>query len=86
MSQGSVTSGILFNFYPKKPITQITNLTIGRELNGNKVNILCYADNIALPFPKENGFQYTFDTYAQKLECLSLIINTEKPYHYDLVS
>ena len=55
-----------FNFYLNEVLTDLAHLSLGYELNGNRVNIFCYADDIALL------------ALAPKLENLSLKINVEK--------
>ena len=46
----------------------------------NRVNIFCYADDIAseLLAPTENAIQFMLDTLALNLEDFSLEINVEK--------
>ena len=56
-------------------LTDLADLSLGCELNGNRVNIFCYAEDIALLTLTENALQFMFDTLAPRLENLSLKIN-----------
>ena len=66
LRRGGITSGILFNFYVKEVLTDSADLSLRCELNGNWVNIFCYADNIVLLVPTENALQIVLDTLAPK--------------------
>ena len=65
-------------FYLNEVLTDLADLSLGCELNGNRVNIFCYADDIALLAPTESALQSMLDTLAPKLEKLSLKINVAK--------
>ena len=49
--QGEVIPGIVFNFYLIEVSTDLADLPLRCELSGNRVNIFCYADHIALLAP-----------------------------------
>ena len=51
MLQGGISSGILFNFYLKEVISDISKLPAECTLNCGKVNILGYADDLVLVAP-----------------------------------
>ena len=44
-----------FNFYPNELLTGLADLPLGCELSGNRINIFCYADDIAILAPKEKS-------------------------------
>ena len=68
----------IFYFYVNDVLIDIPNLLLGCELSDYRVNILCYADDIALQAPTENALKYMLDTLAPKLEKFSFEINVEK--------
>jgi len=76
--QGVTSSGILFNFYLDEVIREITELPVGCSLSFSRVNILCYADDIALLAPTAQALQIMMDTLTARLYDLSLKINIEK--------
>ena len=67
-----------FYFYLNDFFTDLADLSLGCELSGNRVNIFCCADDIALLAPTENTVQFMLGTLAPRLENLSLRINVEK--------
>ena len=66
--QGGIASGIIFNFSLMEVLTDSADLPIECELNGNTVDIFCYASDIALLAPTENVLQFMLETLAPKLE------------------
>ena len=68
---------MLFNFYLNEVLTDIVNLPLRCEQDGNKVTIFCYANDIALLTPTEKPLQHMLDMLAPKLENLSLKIKRE---------
>ena len=66
--QGIITSGIHFNFDLNEVLTDLSDLPIGCNLNVNRLNIFCFAHDIALLTPTENALQFTLYTLATKLE------------------
>ena len=76
--QGGITTGTLFNFYLNGFLTDLADLSLECEVNGNRVNIFCYADNTARLASTEYALQFMLDTLAHRLENLSPKINVEK--------
>ena len=68
--QWVITSGNVFNFYLNEVLTDLADLSLGCKLNGNRVNICCYDDDIALLAPAKNALQFMLDILAPKLENL----------------
>ena len=57
LKQGCSLSSILFNLYINDLILKINSLDIGIEVNGEKVGILAYADDVVLLTENENELQ-----------------------------
>ena len=55
--QGGVLSSYLFNFYINSLIEEVVNSGIGCALNYRPINVICYADDIALLAPTSSGLQ-----------------------------
>ena len=66
-----------FIFYLSEVLTDLAKLSLGCEVNGNRLNIVCYADDNALLAHTENALQFMLDTFAPRLENLSLKRNVE---------
>ena len=79
--QGGVCSGILFNFYLNEVLTTISHLPVGCSLNGVRMNILCYADDIVIIAPSAMALQHMLDRLAELIDNLSLKINVNKSCH-----
>ena len=55
--QGGILSPLLFNIYTNPMIVKLNKIKSGYCLNGNIINNLCYADDIALFSPSLKGLQ-----------------------------
>ena len=62
--QGGVTSGIFLKLYNNEVLTAIANLPLRCDFSGNRVNIFCYRDDIALLASTENALNYMINTLA----------------------
>ena len=56
-----------FTFCLNEVLTDTANLPLKCQFSGNRVNIFCYADDIALLVPTENALQYMLFMLALKL-------------------
>ena len=69
MGQGkvSVLSNSLFFFYINEVFGKINNLPCGCLLDGNRVNVLCYAEHFVLLAPSAKGLQKMLATIQVSL-------------------
>ena len=82
--QGSISSGIIFNFYVNEVIPDISKLLAGCTLNCSKVNILGFADDFVLVAPTPQTLQLLLNVLTSKLSTLSLQVNVLKFMQYCL--
>ena len=61
LKQGCSLSSILFNFYINDLVIKINSLDIGIEIDGEKVGILAYADDVVLLAENERELQLLMD-------------------------
>ena len=76
--QGGILSPYLFNFYINDIIEQICNLDVGCSLGWEKMNLICYADDIVLISPSANGLQFLIDKISSLLIQHGMVINAKK--------
>ena len=76
--QGGMTSGILFKFHINEVLDTIMKLPVGCSLNYSKVNIVCYADVVALLAPTAHALQVMLDTLSDTKRNLLLKNNVQK--------
>ena len=76
--QGGIMSPYLFNFYLNEVIEDLLGLEVGCSLGYEKMNILCYADDIVLLSPSANGLQFLLGKISGLLDQLGLVINLGK--------
>ena len=76
--QGGIMSPHLFNFYINETIEDLLHLDVGCSLGYEKMNILCYADDIVLLSPSANGLQFLLDKISGLLDQLGLVLNAKK--------
>ena len=76
--QGGILSPYLFNFYINDIIEEISNLDVGCSLGMEKMNLICYADDIVLISPSANGLQYLIDRISSLLIQHGMVINVGK--------
>ena len=76
--QGGILSPYLFNFYINDIIEEICNLDVGCSLGLERMNIICYADDIVLISPSANGLQFLIDKMSSLLLQNGMVINVAK--------
>ena len=65
--QGGILSPYMFNFYINDIIEEICNMDVGCSLGLERMNIICYADEIVLVSPSANGLQFLIDKMSSLL-------------------
>ena len=78
LKQGCSLSSILFNLYFNDLIIKINSLDIGIEINGEKVCILAYADDVVLLAENENELQVLMNELNIWCEQNKLEVNVSK--------
>ena len=76
--QGGILSPLLFGFYTNEVLESISNMTVGCSLNGYKVNIIAYADDVFLLSPTSEGLQLILNQLQSMINDLCLSINVGK--------
>ena len=76
--EGSITSGILFNFYLNEVISDIFKLLVGCTLICSKVNILSYSVHLVLVAPAAQSLQALLKTLSFNLYTPSLKVILQK--------
>ena len=76
--QGGILSPLLFNFYLKDCIDEVTKLNVGCNLGSSKCNILAYADDLILIAPSAQGLQHIVNNIGISLSKHKLLINNTK--------
>ena len=76
--QGGILSPYLFNFYINDIIEEICALDVGCSLGLERMNLICYADDIVLISPSASGLQFLMDKISSRLTQNGLMINVEK--------
>ena len=76
--QGGILSAHIFSFYLNNLISQVNDLQVGCFLDSQKMNILCYADDIVLLAPSSNALQTILNETYRILEDLCLKVNVAK--------
>ena len=82
LKQGCSLSSILFNLYINDLITKINSLDIGIEINGEKVGILAYADDVVLLAENVNELQVLMNELNIWGEHNKLEVNVSKSIHF----
>lgn len=78
LKQGCSLSPILFNFYVNDLITQISDLGLGIDIDGEKVAVLLYADDLVILSETEYDLQAILDTLHVWCSANCLFVNPEK--------
>ena len=76
--QGGICSGLLFSFYVDEILCTLSELSIGCKINFYRINIIAYADDVALLSPSANGLQFLIDKLILFFDSLCLNINVNK--------
>ena len=76
--QGGILSPFLFKFYINSIINNISSLEEGCNIGISKINILAYADDIALVANTKEHMNLIYDRLKSQLEGLGLQINKSK--------
>jgi hypothetical protein len=64
LKQGCILSPVLFNMYLNDFIMEINNRDLGVQIKGEKVGVLCYADDLVLLASCEKDLQLLLDRLA----------------------
>ena len=78
LEQGCLLSPLLFNFYINDLIDKIKNLDLGDNINGEKLSILLYADDIVLLAENERDMQSLLDIILECCKVNKIHINQDK--------
>ena len=76
--QGGILSPLLFNVYVNRLSTSLNKLSVGCLFNGNIINHLMYADDIALLSPSVKGLQTLVNTCCNFGAANDIIFNESK--------
>ena len=76
--QGGILSALIFSFYIDVLISEVNALQVGCFLDSQKMNIICYADDIVLLAPSSNALQAILNKTFRILENLCLKVNISK--------
>ena len=82
LKQGCSLFSILFNLYINDLITRINSLGTGIDINGEKVSILVYADDVVLLVENEADLQQLLQELHNWCETNRLEINTKQVKSY----
>ena len=78
LKQGCSLSPILFNLYVNDLVTQISELGLGIDIDGEKVAVLLYADDLVILSETEDDLQAILDTLHVWCSTNCLFVNPEK--------
>ena len=78
LKQGCVLSPVLFNIFINNLFTDIKALDIGIDIEGEKIGILLYADDIVLIAENENDLQLLLHILNTRCKHKALNVNFEK--------
>ena len=78
MQQGNNSFGLFFRFYLNEAISEVSKLPATCTLNGSKVNILGYADNLVIVVPTVQALDFLINALTSKLYTLPLEVNVQK--------
>ena len=78
LKQGCVLSPILFNMFINSLVTEIHALGIGVDIDGEKVAILLYADDVVLLAENEHDLQMLLDVLSNWCVRNSMTVNIDK--------
>ena len=85
--QGGILSPFLFNLYTNPMIKKLNEIHSGYCLNGNIINNLCYADDIALFSPSLGGLQLLISCCEEFANHNHITFNIDKsvilPIYFD---
>jgi endonuclease/exonuclease/phosphatase family metal-dependent hydrolase len=76
--QGGINSPLLFNFYINDILNAISELNVGCNLSYYRINIIGYADDLALIAPSGKGLQIMINVVVFMLTKLCLSLNVSK--------
>jgi hypothetical protein len=78
VKQGDTASPTLFSIFANDLIKEVNDLDIGLELDGKKLSLLLYADDIVCIAKTEDDLQRILDTLRDWCRRWRVLINTEK--------
>ena len=78
LKQISALSPVLFNIFINSLVTDIKALDIGIDIEGERIGILLYADDIVLIAENENDLQLLLDILNTWCKHKALNVNFEK--------
>lgn len=78
LKQGCALSPVLFNIYLNDLIQEIKDMGLGVTVNGEKVSILGYADDIVLMAESEEDLQDMLNRLDQWCDTWAMKVNTSK--------
>ena len=78
LKQGCILSPVLFNIFINSLVTDIKALDIGIDIEGEKIGILLYADDIVLIAENENDLQLLIDILNTWCKHKALNVSFEK--------
>lgn len=78
VKQGDTASPTLFSIFANDLIREVNDLDLGFELDGKKVSMLLYADDIVCIAKTEDELQLILDTLRDWCRRWRVLINTEK--------
>ena len=76
--QGGILSPLIFSYYINEILNEISSMSVGCSLGGNRSNILCYADDMCLLAPSATALQILLSLLESRLTGVGLIANVSK--------
>ena len=78
LKQGCSLSPVLFNFYINDLVSKLASLDVGISINGEKVCILLYADDVVLLGENEHGLQCLLNALNEWCDQNQPFVNEDK--------
>ena len=76
--QGGILSPLLFRIYTRDLIRSITSLSLGCNVSGTMINLLCFADDMVLIAPSWCCLQILIDKLLQEALAINMTFNVSK--------
>ena len=75
VKQGCLLSPMIFNLFLNDLSTSLANTDLGQ---GTKINMLCYADDLAILAESAEGLQFLLNAISERCDIYQVTINADK--------